>query len=502
MCRNVCVCILLSLVLANPASADTKRVEIYPDQARVEKTIVAEHKTDRLKVELSAHTRSNTLRVRSDGPGISSLASEKVSFSPGERISSLKKKLSILRGKKSALQSRVDSLKGEVAYIKKTKPVPDKGIQSVLSMGEALRKRLQKAYSELFEQEKGLKEIRGKIKEVERKIKEATGKKDEKLVLKIVFSSQLTPGTKIHLGYVVDNCGWKSMYRLNAKPGKQEVGFRWKARIWQNTGVDWKGAEMSLSTSKPVWRLLPPAKGNWSISPVRRKKVLDAAEAPRAKQGSRALKAFNQSAVSGKKERQFRTVYQLGNLSVESGKKKTVNIKKKSWPAEFDYLLRPYKAQAAFVRARVDFGQAVRMPAGKASYFLDSAYVGEGRLDIRDVKKELFFGPDRQIKVGFVNVDKKSGESGFLDKKDTYSWKWETVITNNKSLAVDVVVQDILPKLGDKEIEMEKTFNPKPDKIEDRTINWKLHIPSGKQKKVLYGYDIAYPRDMRLNMGR
>ncbi|MFP4168956.1 MAG: DUF4139 domain-containing protein [Desulfonatronovibrionaceae bacterium] len=501
MVKKVCFWGCLFLFFACPARAAVTEVELYPNQARVEETAVLQAGKKQLSVELSGHVRANTIRVHYPQGEIISLSTDLRSASMPDRLAALKEKLQKLKSKKDAIQSQVNSLEGEISYFRSTEPAPESGLQAVLSLGEAVRKQLRTAYDQLFEHKRVQGDIEEEIKEVEQELDQASGSREEKLVLDLVVDRPASRDSDVYLSYVVDNCGWRSEYRLNGDPAGKAVDFTWKAGVWQNTGVDWSNASLSLATSRPFWQLQPPQIGEWTIAPARKGKVgKEGRDADRNLAAMALTQAAQDEPLQEKKE--FRTVYSLGDMNLKAGEEKSVKLRHESWPAEFDYLIRPYRAQAAFVRARVEFDSAVRLPSGKATYFLDSAYVGEGPLKISTEEKELFFGPDEQIQVEYMNVDSMSGESGFFSKKDSHSWKWRVSVKNSKSGPAAIVIQDIMPKIGDEDIELEKTFDPRPDSVEDRLLTWRLDIDPGAEKKVVYGCEVVYPSDMSVDLGR
>lgn len=503
MHKTIVLNLLLLLLFVWPAEAEIVRVELYPDQARVDEVLSMEEKGTEAGFELSAHVRPNTIRIESQEAEIISLSTDIKSSAPAQEMASLKTRLAELEQKKDRIKSSINSLQGEISYLRQAKPASEKGEKLVISLGKAIKDKLQGTYSGLFEQKRLLKEVEKEIQDIENDLKRISGNTDKKLVLNLFLRKAAGPGTKFYLSYVVDKCGWKSEYRVNGEPERQLVDFSWNAAIWQNTGMDWDECELLLSTSKPFWRLTPPKNGTWNINPVRKNKVLAEGRSEAAMdKTSMALATAAEPRALPSKRKQFRTLYDVGTLSLKSGQDRNVAVKQESWPADFDYLVRPYRIAAAFVRAVVDFDAAMRIPRGRAAFFLDSAYVGQGALEIQEKQKEFYFGPDKQVIVDFKNIDNMSGQSGFLSSKSSYSWKWLVGITNNKIKPIDVVIQDIMPKPGDKDIKLEKTFDPKPDKEENRVVTWNLKIEPETEQKVTYGYDIAYPEDMRLELGR
>src|SRR5262249_26117330 len=63
----------------------------------------------------------------------------------------------------------------------------------------------------------------------------------------------------VRLNYLVDAASWHPAYKLRAGNGnKDAVGLEYLAAVVQQTGEDWSGVSMTLSTAQPMLNASPP----------------------------------------------------------------------------------------------------------------------------------------------------------------------------------------------------------------------------------------------------
>jgi hypothetical protein len=64
---------------------------------------------------------------------------------------------------------------------------------------------------------------------------------------------------KVRLNYLVDAANWRPQYKLRAgKEAKEPVLIEYLAAVVQQTGEDWTGVKMILSTAQPMLNAAPP----------------------------------------------------------------------------------------------------------------------------------------------------------------------------------------------------------------------------------------------------
>jgi hypothetical protein len=66
------------------------------------------------------------------------------------------------------------------------------------------------------------------------------------------------PAGKVRLNYLVTSATWRPQYRFRAGAEKDPVQLEYLAAIEQQTGEDWTGVDMTLSTAQPQLNATPP----------------------------------------------------------------------------------------------------------------------------------------------------------------------------------------------------------------------------------------------------
>ena len=68
----------------------------------------------------------------------------------------------------------------------------------------------------------------------------------------IVVDKANAPGGKVRLNYLVNSAGWRPQYKLRAGAEKDPVQVEYLAALTQQTGEDWSGVDVVLSTAQPL----------------------------------------------------------------------------------------------------------------------------------------------------------------------------------------------------------------------------------------------------------
>ncbi len=95
---------------------------------------------------------------------------------------------------------------------------------------------------------------------VVRKLRELTAgsSKTERDAVIVVDKANKEPG-KVRLNYLVDAAAWRPQYKIRAgKQTKDPVQLEYLAAIVQQTGEDWQGVDLVLSTAQPMLNASPP----------------------------------------------------------------------------------------------------------------------------------------------------------------------------------------------------------------------------------------------------
>lgn len=353
-------------------------------------------------------------------------------------------------------------------------------------------------------------ELQSQLEEARNELNQKTGNNNRIWQVLVKLSEPLPRATLISYDYRVRNARWVSSYSLNAKPQNNQVDWIWHAEIIQKTGIDWKDAVVRIATAEPVFTLTPPNNRPWIIQEV--VPIVYRGNAKVMAQAKMADAVMMESAPAlaaapepERIEGQLFDMYDLGRQTITSGKEARIKIRQGNWPAQFSYLARPQLTEQVFLTAELTFGDNfLPLPSGQASIQVDGVHVGQQQFSLYEKQEvSISFGSDPGVAID-VQTAHTAGEKGLLSKSETYNWNWTINVTNNKTIPVDLRVEDAYPHIAHNKITIKEQFTaPLPTKEEDgQLLVWKLKLPPQGRQSLKYGYLVTYPEDLPVSLGR
>ncbi len=112
----------------------------------------------------------------------------------------------------------------------------------------------------------------------------------------IVIEKINQQASKLRLNYLVDTASWRPQYKIRSgKTVKDPVKVEYLASVHQQSGEDWTGVELTLSTAQPMLNATPPELKGLAVSVLPKGAVL-----PTGKPGSGQIgQSFNASNPTG-----------------------------------------------------------------------------------------------------------------------------------------------------------------------------------------------------------
>ncbi|MFK5926447.1 MAG: mucoidy inhibitor MuiA family protein [Desulfuromusa sp.] len=419
----------------------------------------------------------------------------------------LKELISRLEQEINAVDDQIESRTLALNYWKNQQDLPVKTLADAREMGEIIRDEsitLLQGSTQLRQQKTKLQK---QLKEARNQLQQKTGNNQRSWQVQVRLSQPTTTDVKLVYSYRIRRAGWQSSYSLNALPDQNKIEWVWTAKIMQQTGLDWTGVNLKIATAEPVFTLTPPEIRPWEI---REEQVLRARSNMKVmaitmsqEMAMDAAPAMAAPPIPPRVEGQLFDIYDLGRANVASGKESRIKIREGLWNAEFSYLTRPLMSEQVFLEANFDLTKDfIPLPAGMASIQVDGVHVGQRRFSLH--KKQnvaMSFGSDPGIVVD-VKTDHVAGEKGLLARKNTYNWNWKVSVMNHKNFTVDLRVEDSYPHSGHEKIILKETFSPPlPTRKKDQLI-WNLTIPPQGKQQLNYGYQVTYPENMPVSLGR
>jgi len=180
--------------------------------------------------------------------------------------------------------------------------------------------------------------------------------------------------------------------------------------------------------------------------------------------------------------------------------------------ATFLYSVTPSVSGYAYLKGIIKNTADFPLLAGELNVFMDSSFVAKSAIDLINPYESfaLYLGVDPSIKVTYRPTKKSNSISGLFSKTISEDIKDVTVITNNKSKSIDVVIIQQLPKSTDSNLKVKVVSpdidnkEPIDDDPEDKTpiilttnnhVRWRFPLPAGDTKEVEFWYTIERPAE-------
>ncbi len=391
---------------------------------------------------------------------------------------------------------------------------PDKWIKMV----NFYREKLSSLNDEFRSVNKKITDITREINRINREI-QSIGSQQNKSVKQIeVLVTAVAKGkATLDVGYLVAGPTWVPDYTVHVDDTDKSASLMYKAVVYQSTGEDWTGVELSLSTARPALGGKFPELAPWYINvynpvfsrsgssgakpetaPMMSKKAaleMTADKLPQSKM-SYAQAAPRTGLTS--------VVFNLsGTNSVESDNQgHTVTVALITMPAEFIYSSTPKLSPFVYVQAKVTNTSAFPLLAGQTHIFSGGNFVAKTSL------KTIAPGEDFKINLGIDEgftikrklLNRTESTSGFFSKKTKILYTYSIEITNNKPSDRKITVWDQLPISRNSTIVVRLLKPhytkdlPTLRKNEYNYLEWIKTIASGKTEKIPFSFSIEYPK--------
>jgi len=82
----------------------------------------------------------------------------------------------------------------------------------------------------------------------------------------ILVSSEIAKSSTINLKYIVSDCGWSPSYDIKALDTDKPVELTYRAKVFNNTGINWDNLSFNLSTADPTLSAEKPNLKPWYLT--------------------------------------------------------------------------------------------------------------------------------------------------------------------------------------------------------------------------------------------
>lgn len=370
----------------------------------------------------------------------------------------------------------------------------------------AKRNELSNLIDVLIEKENKLKD---KLSKLNSKLELNTQKQEKtsqgKLVLQVM--TDVASSVNLDINYLTNNASWSPFYDLRADNINSPINLMYKAKVVQNTGIDWKKVKLTLSSGNPNQNNTAPILQAWFLRygyPRTYGYVNDDAKMNEVVVTGYGFKkdAAPQSSISNYttiNENQLNVSFDIDIPYdiLSNGKAHSVALKDLKLPATYKYYAVPKVEKEAFLLAEISEYSKFNLLPGEANIIFEGMYVGKTMINPNQTSDtlNLSMGRDKKIAIKREKIADKSGTK-FLSGYKEQTFTYDITVKNNKKEAIEMLLKDQYPISTDKEITIELLDNGKA-KVNPETgiLTWDIKLGAGETKKYRISYKIKYPKD-------
>jgi uncharacterized protein (TIGR02231 family) len=331
----------------------------------------------------------------------------------------------------------------------------------------------------------------------------------------------------IDVSYQIPGATWSPMYdaRLDTKTGKLDL-IQYGA-VRQNSGEDWTGISLTLSTAQPqrgtglpdlmpfwisLYDMQPQMLGSMRMKNVASMEMAaDSAVAGVMAPMPAAMPMEEKAefAVATIETGGFVSEYVIpGPSTVKAdGTESKLMVGAFETDSKMQVQIKPQMSTDAYLVARTTLkGESPVLP-GLVNLFRDGAYVGQSGLPLLrpGEDQDLAFGVDDQVSVKRKVLKDERSEAGVINRDSVIEKHFITEIQNLHTMPVDVSVLETIPASQDKQIRVEilpeQTTSGYKDDVRHikGLLEWSLPMTSKEKKDVKLGWKVSWPKDKNLS---
>ena len=368
------------------------------------------------------------------------------------------------------------------------------------------RNELSNTVSTLLEKESKLNE---KLTQLNSKLELNTQKAEKssqgKLVLQVM--TDVASSVNLEINYITNNASWTPFYDLRADNINSPINLLYKAKVVQNTGIDWKKVKLTLSSGNPnqnntapilqAWFLRYVNNRNYEYKNANSELTETVVTAYGIKRDDKAASSISNYTTINENQLNVSFDIDIPYDILSNGKAHSVALKELKLPATYKYYAVPKAEKDAFLLAEIKEYSKFNLLPGEANIIFEGMYVGKTNINPNQTSDtlNLSMGRDKKIAVNREKIADKSGTKFFSSYKEQ-TFTYEITVKNNKKEAIDLLLKDQYPISTDKEITIELIDNGKA-KVNTETgiLTWDTKLNAGESKKYRISYKVKYPKD-------
>lgn len=540
--RLFCAAILLPCLAGagdiTPASNTVQQVTVFQDRAEVTRQIDVEMPAGEHTIlipELPAQLFEDSLRASgTGGKGLRIATVESRRIFATQVVQELERKLreqlQTQQDEKARLDGRQQALETQRKFIERLATLPgesdDKGNRQFTpekwpTAWQSIGKGMAETNAALVALRQEQRTVDESIRKLEQELRQIqTGRRDS-ITAAIRIQADTAGKVRLELSYQLGGASWSPVYdaALDTQTGK--ISFTQAAYIRQNTGEDWREAQLTVSTARPGAGAAMPELIPWWIdfyqppAPVARELRKSKAEADDMLAGVMAPRPEIQFAeempmedmLAASEVSEFSLRYRIpGRVTVPADNSRhRFVLAKQNLESTMSARSAPKLDQRAFLYAEVDYSGESPLLPGPWQLQRDGNFVGTQHNPALLPGEELAlaFGTDDAIEIEYEMLKDERGRQGLITREQRIERQYLITVTNRHKMAMPVTVFDQIPVSSDESITVELLKNstkPTQQNVENRAgvLAWENELKPQQKETINFGYAVSYPQDKQV----
>ncbi|RUS67494.1 hypothetical protein CUZ56_01441 [Saezia sanguinis] len=486
-----------------------------------ESEVVFSNVAGRINEQSLSISASNGVMVLSSGVRNDFLQDETLS----PQAQRIQDELDAARLEREGLQVQINVIKEQLAVLKANRRlVQDGGSVSVDELNRMLdfvAARVSAALKAQADIQLEMHKLDERIGKLEQQLEEERSKGYQpggRIVVKF-YAPQATT-TDLKMSYVVSDAGWVPTYDLHVEKVGAPVHLTYKARVFQNTGIDWTKVNLTLSTGNPSQGVQAPHLYPWFVAvdhPValaqqdmarvaesvmyEEKAVPMAAMAPAAPR-----RAVQSNTLDGYVSTNAQGINTSFDISIpytvpSDGKGHVIMVQSADMAADYRYVTVPKLDSDVFLQARITDWQNLNLLPGATSVYFENSFIGQGRIDLNNIKDglDVSLGRDKRVIIDRVEDKNNRGTAGLFGGSAQRTFAYTVNVRNTRAEAIKLVIKEQLPVSQDSEVtlnDLKLAGGVHDDKTGE--VTWTLDLKAGEQRSITYSFAVRYPKDAQI----
>jgi uncharacterized protein (TIGR02231 family) len=381
-----------------------------------------------------------------------------------------------------------ESLSGMAINIEEVRRISEFYIKRIHELG---LKRLD-LEADLVKESLILRELRANWDEIKGLKENARGE------LRLILNAESNSNGLIQISYQDYLAGWEAFYEVKASDFGAPLSVKLKAKLRQNTGLDWNDAQLSLSGSNPnSWNQVPQL-SPWTVdfySPrvYGARGQLDKMEVFQSMDVE--ISPSEQPSIG---ESATGMLYQFESpMTIKSAiRPHNLELNAQSLTVDYYYQSVPKLNSQVFLIASIKDWTQVFPISAEAEVYFQNQVTGKTFVSTTNTADELLLsiGAEERIVVKRELVREFSGKR-LLANRQTDEQRYKITVINPRDTEIRINIQDQFPISRNSEIEVAWT-NSGGGKVDQETgiITWELNLKAGENKEINFGFDLKYPK--------